>query len=252
MELLERLGIGDAGHAAVVAMQEFASDRSVAILLRPEEDQLEIGSGTVIKVGGRYLVSTAGHNLSGVGREQIEVLPRGANLERPLSVVSLGRDGSRDLGWLELEAAEVEASTLRAVEGWQLGDLEEPPDAPAVVLVQGYPAARVELTGGASARTSVQSDGLQTLLVPARERSRPLTAGEFSVEYPPWDGSLDRSRLAPPPGVSGGSVWQVPIFEGEQLWALDQARLVGIAKSWRRRDKELVCSRIGQWLDVVS
>lgn len=252
MKLLEHLSISDPGSAASVALHQYVSDRSTALLLRPREHQLEIGSGTCVRIGDCYLIATAGHNLEGLGPRQIEVVPTGAYHEQAIQVIAHGSSSSSvDVGWLELDPVAVERSRLKAVTLDQLASLsDEGPDA-VVVLVQGYPANSVEVPESADSRPHVESDGLVTLVIPPRERSSFCAGVDFAVEYPPWDGSLDNSGLPAPPGVSGGGVWQVPIFGEDEIWALERARFIGVARSWLRSERELFAVRVEHWLNLV-
>ena len=144
---------------------------------------------------------------------KLKVLPRGNNREQAIRVVAGGRRISPDVAWLELvEPTTVRRSSLKHADLRQFARLTDDGPEQVVVLVQGYPGKRVVVPAGDASRPSVESDGLQTLVVPLRERSSTRAGIDFSVEYPPWHGSVDTLPLPDPPGVSGGGVWKSLFF----------------------------------------
>lgn len=251
MRLLERLGIKTAGQAASVTLHNYVSDRSVALLLKPTPNELRIGSGTCIRIANTYLIATAGHNLNGLALDQIELLPRGDNIEAPLPIVAGRFRTSPDVGWLEVDSAAIRRSSIKAVDICQLSPLIDEGRSQVVVLVQGYPSERVKTVAKSFKRPHVESDGLLSLVIPPQERSGVVPSVDFAIEYPPWDGSVDQLPLPEPPGASGGGVWQVPIFDNHAIWTPEQSCLLGVVESWQAKSKELFCVRIEQWLSVV-
>jgi hypothetical protein len=105
MRLLDRLGIGDAAHAASVSLHEYVSDRSVALFLRSADGRLDIGSGVNILLAGRRLIATASHNISSCQLSDVAVIARGERFGTPLQVRRMGYSGAedRDVAWIELE-----------------------------------------------------------------------------------------------------------------------------------------------------
>lgn len=251
MLLLERLGIKTAGQAASVTLHNYVSDRSVALLLRPTQNELRIGSGTCIQIANTYLIATAGHNLDGLTLNQIELLPRGNNIEDPLPVVAGKFRTSPDVGWLEVDSASVQRSSIKAVNINQLSPLIDEGRGQVVVLVQGYPSKRVKPAAKSIDRPHVESDGLLSLVIPLQKQSKVAQPVDFAIEYPPWEDSIDQLSLPEPPGVSGGGVWQAPAFNNNIIWAPEQSRILGLVESWHMKNKELFCVRIEQWLSIV-
>jgi hypothetical protein len=256
MELLEKLHIQHAD-AAAVTLHNWLSERSVALLLREQPDQLEIGSGVCIQVGERYLVSTVAHNIENLDTSKIEVVPVGA---RAATAIAIRRFGSRssvgsstvDVGWIELEPEDCQRSRAQFISLEHIHPLDHEEGRRACIL-QGYPAATVDVSAQYSERPLVESDGLLTLSIPpAARRGRHRPGFDIAVEYPPHDKSLDESRLPPPPGLSGGGLWLVPTFEERQVWSPEHSRLIGIQRGWRRAEKEAVCTRVEHWLDLVA
>ena len=159
MKLFERLGISDPGAAAMVTLQEYASNRSVALLLRSESGALEIGSGTCVRIGGHLLVATAAHNLTGSDSSHVEVVPAGDRTAQGLRICRMGQAGDVDVAWLELDPHQCTSSRVRFVALDQVAPLERE-EAVHACLLQGYPAATAENPPDYRQRPGVESDGL--------------------------------------------------------------------------------------------
>lgn len=98
----------------------------------------------------------------------------------------------------------------------------------------------------------MESDGLLTLSIPPSARGVRHQVGiDFSIEYPPHDGSVDHLPLAPPPGNSGGGIWLIPGFEAGKIWLQEDIKLVAIARKWYKPSKEVWGTRIDFWLQLV-
>lgn len=254
MKLFETLGIKHAGHAASVALHDYVSNRSVALLLSSRPDELYIASGVCVRIADRYLVATAAHNLQGLNLSNIAVIGRGERFGEPLPVLCMGLSDSsqRDVAWLEIDPNGPWPSRLHFVTCDQICSLQEESDRQPCFL-QGYPAQRVDKPRNIEQRPFVESDGLLTLsLAPGRRRSRRVAGIDIAVEYPPHDGSIDNLGLAPPPGVSGGGLWLFPRFDEHPVWSAEKAKLVGIARGWWKDEREEVASRIECWLELVG
>lgn len=254
MKLFETLGIKYAGHAAAVALHDYVSNRSVALLLSSRSDEMYIGSGVCVRIADRYLIATAAHNLQDLELSNVSVIGRGERLGQPLQALRMGVSDfpDRDVAWLELDPNGPWPSRLHFVTSDQICSLHEENDRQPCFL-QGYPAQRVEKPRNIDQRPFVESDGLLTLsLGPARRRSPRVAAIDIAVEYPPHDGSIDNIGLAPPPGVSGGGLWVFPRFDDHPVWSAEKAKLVGIARGWWKDEREEVASRIECWLELVG
>jgi hypothetical protein len=256
MNSIDLLQPKDSAAAAAIALHDYVSNRSVAVFIRAREGQLEIGSGTPVKIGNHLLVATAAHNVDGLNPNEIEVVPAGRRAEKALSVVRIGyhslwSQDYIDVAWLEFESAgdssEMPFLGLEEIEPLNL-DAEVHP-----VLLQGYPCASVEAPSNYLDRPVVESVGLMTLSVPPAHRRTIHRAGiDIALEFPPHDGSLDGSNLPPPPGISGGGLWLVPRFANHFVWSPQLAKLVGIGRAWRRESREFLGTRIDEWLKLVA
>jgi hypothetical protein len=254
---LEILGVKDARRAACAICHEYISDRSVALLLR-DTDRLEIGSGTCFKIGQRYIIATVAHNLADLDLSQIEAVPRGAYYSDKLVLTAKNHVQSIggvevDLAWIEVEASSFERSPQLSAFSLDQVAPGYPDEVVTSCFLQGYPSGKVEvLNAQASARPSVESDGLLTLSIPPPARSvRHQNGVDFAVEYPPHDESVDHLPLAPPPGNSGGGIWLIAGFEEGKLWVPEDVKLLAITRKWYKPGKEVWGTRIDFWLKLV-
>lgn len=252
MKLFERLDVRDAPAAAAVTLHEYISNRSVALLLRSKPEVLDIGSAIAIQIADTLLLATAGHNLKGLSLGQIEAIPAGRrNVPRlPLrgmGIHHLSETEKIDVAWIELDLNIHDKSHVAFVSLDQIGAVSKI-QGPCACFVQGYPAEVVR----EEPNFLVESDGFLTLLIPSDSRQTSCRSlVDIAVEYPPHDGSLDDPGVPNPPGVSGGGFWLCPRFEDRCVWTPDAARLLGVARGYLRREKELVATRIEYWLELV-
>jgi hypothetical protein len=257
LSLFEKLGIQsgerDATRAAGAQLASYLSNRSVALLLRPEPG-LWVGSGVCIRIGARHFVVTAKHNLQHNGQDlqisDIEVRARGEKYGEPLNVTSKSLASDLDLAWLELDPMASKRPHLAFVTIDEIASLPEKGDREPCCLL-GYPAEMADKPSDAQQRPLLESAFILTLSIPQSRRQGHATDGTFAIEWPPHDGSLDDS-LPQPYGLSGGGVWLLPRHDDYLVWSPERARLVGIEVAWRRDAKELVVIRIERWLELIS
>jgi hypothetical protein len=256
MKVLEALGVKGAEAAACVTAHDYLSERSVALLLRPRPDQLDIGSAVAIEIGGHRLLATAAHNIRGLDPTQIEPLPAGRRLATHIPIRSarvhpLAEKENVDVAWLEIDpsVANLDLSFVRLDQIIRSAPTEDR----LPCLVQGFPAETVDKPLTISAIPLVESDGLLTLTIAAHRRQsvhRPDV--DLGVEYPPHDGSLDGAGLPAPPGASGGGFWLFPRFENDRIWSPEAFKLIGIARGWWKADREFLATRIDRWITLVA
>jgi len=252
--LLAKAEINNAAPAAAAMLTNYTSNRSVALLLRSSPASLEVGSGVCVRIDDRYFVATVKHNLQDDSGDDlqisdVEVRSRGEKYGEPLRVLRTGLSPDLDLAWLELDPEDSKRPHLAFVATDQTGFLREEHEQPCFLL--GYPAQMADKPPDAQQRPLLESAAVLTLsIAPARRRS-PADNRTFTVEYPPHDGSLDdwAHELH---GISGGGVWLFPRFEDHPVWSPEKARLVGIARSWRRQDRKEVAIRVECWLQLVA
>src|SRR5581483_11561078 len=120
-----------------------------AILLLRLGGRVEIGSSTLVRVGTRFLLATAAHNVDDARDEEIRIVPSGRSAGDGLPFVrrSVARRGDPDdVAWLELGSETVANHGLGFVELDGVGREDARPGAgieEPCFLVQGYPAERV-------------------------------------------------------------------------------------------------------------
>lgn len=256
MKLLEALGVKGAEAAACVTAHDYLSERSVALLLRPRPDQLDIGSAVAIEIGGHRLLATAAHNIRGLDPTQIEALPAGRRLVTHVPIRRgkahpLAETDKVDVAWLEIDpnARKLDLSFVRLDQILRFSPTEDR----QACFVQGFPAATVDKPHKTSEIPLVESDGLLTLTIAAHRRQSPHQPEvDLAVEYPPHDGSLDGAGLPAPPGASGGGFWLFPRFEKDRIWSPETFKLIGIARGWWKADREFLATRIDRWITLVA
>ena len=215
-----------------------------AILLLRVCGRVEIGSSTLVRIGGRFLLATAAHNLDDAREEEIRLVPSGRTFASAVPLVrrSLPRRGDpSDVAWVELAAETVANHGLGFVDASALGwNGERPGDL--CFLVQGYPAEHVLRDGVGYGLAAM---GFVTLAAGQRP-------GDLSVLYPPPAGAAEPEGWRPPHphGISGGGIWSTPRAGGDS-WR-HATRLVGIARGWRRRRGTLHATPIEAWLARVA
>ena len=257
--LFEKLGLksgkSDAISGAAALFANYASNRSVALLLRPGSGSLQVGSGVCVRIANRYLAATVKHNIQDEkGKDlrisDLEVLARGEKHGEALKVQNMGLSPNLDLAWLEFGPEVSERSHLAFVTTDQIAFLREEDDNQPC-FVAGYPAQTAQRPSNAQQRPTLELDGALTLSIAPNRRRSPSDYGTFAIEYPTHDTSLDNS-LPLPHGVSGGSVWLFPRFGDNLVWSPESSKLVGIARSWWKEWREEVALRIEHWLDLVA
>jgi hypothetical protein len=233
LKLFEMFGVTEFSRGAPMMLSSYLSNRSVALLLRPQGG-LYVGSGLCVRIGNRYLVATAKHNLRHEGRElpisDLEVRARGEQYGPPLQVRSVGLASNLDLAWLDLDADVVKHPHLEFVTLGESASIIEDKGQQACALL-GYPAETAEKPSHLQQPFLLESACVVTLSIPPPERHSQSEPSSFCIEWPPRDLSLD-GILPAPNGVSGGGVWLLPRHDEYLVWSPDRARLVGIETSW--------------------
>jgi hypothetical protein len=212
---------------------------SPAILVLRHDGRVEIGSSTLVRLGTRFLLATAAHNVDDVGDAELRLVPSGLSAAAPLPYVRRSRrrrGDPADVAWIELAGETVANRGLGFVDVAALGGpLEE---GARCLLVQGYPAERVLQPRRAG--FPVRAMGFLTAAARCGD-------GDFAVLYPP---PADLAAGVPRPhGISGGGIWSCPLSEAG--WH-HGTRLLAIARGWRRSRGTLHGTRIEAWLSRVA
>jgi hypothetical protein len=216
---------------------------SPAILILRRDGRVEIGSSTVVRVGHRFLLATAAHNVDDVGDDEIRIVPSGLSAAAPLPFVrrSVRRRGDpADVAWIELASETVANRGLGFVGLVGVGDPPDPGER--CYLVQGYPAARV---------LHPRRDGFPVSAMGFFTVACAAGGPDVAIAYPPPPGENPDAGDPPHPhGISGGGIWSWP-RDGSRGMRTG-ARLVAIARGWRRFRGALHGTPIEAWLARVA
>jgi hypothetical protein len=216
---------------------------SPAILLLRLSGRVEIGSSTLVRIGGRFLLATAGHAVDDAADHEIRVVASGRTAAESVPFLrrSRRRRADADLAWIELAAETVASRGLGFVARDALG-ADGTPETERCFLVQGYPAER------ALAATREGFDLRAMGFVTTAAVARP---GDVAVLYPPPDPASAVSTAPHPYGISGGGIWTCPRGAAAHAWQ-GATRLVGVARGWRPRRSTLYGTAIELWLARVE
>lgn len=218
-------------------------------------DVLQAGSGTCIRIAGRFFIATAAHVVLGFPETSYWVATP-TTTTGGLTVIGGGRRGGRngqalDAAWLELPSSAASAAGRYFLDIARLGpyrnDLGEP------VRVYGFPIEHQERRANSAQAvgTTWTTRGLAEEDVAGVDRSRRL--------YLEWlrmvPGLNDQSYEQPDAhGLSGGGIWAINTRAHGEAWRPDQAQLIGIQFAVDRDQGH--CHLIGQqihvWLEMVA
>ena len=240
------------------AVNDWTCNRSVALLLSPQEGGLYIGSAAAIKVCGHYFLATAAHNLDGIfTRDQLRALPAGRRLERPLYILEWNSvrhtsAGELDVAWLEVDTVSATASTASFIPVASLfcGMVHR---ERTVLPVQGYPEASIDRADVFEGVPLLCGTGVYSFSVPKSASAFAFQDGiDLLLEWPPSDLRQSEVEVSHPSGVSGGGVWLMPRFADNPEWTYSDLRLVALTRAWRRESRQLVATRIEHWLGLLA
>jgi hypothetical protein len=225
------------------AIAERLAAVSPAILILRTSGRVEIGSSTLVRLGGRFLLATAGHAVDDASDHEIRVVASGRTAAEAVPFVrrSRRRRADADLAWLELAGETVASRGLGFVALEALGP-EGFVDAERCFLVQGYPAERA---------LAAPRDGFDLRAMGFVTTAAAARPGDVAVLYPPPTPTPPAAPAPHPYGISGGGIWVCPRGPGAGHWQ-GATRLVGVARGWRRRRNTLYGTPIELWLARVA
>jgi hypothetical protein len=225
------------------AVEGYARRHSAALVLFFAENHVDVGSATCVRLGDRFLLATAGHNIYDQLRdEDIRIIAPLSTSEEQLPIIARHWliDGHQDVGWLEISGAVAEHSGLTFLDAHMLAPFEEP-SSESLYLAQGVPAQYSCVSGRTISLTS-----LGYMTIPA-VRSDIDPDVELVLDY-----SEAESPLPIPKGMSGGGIWSIQAALAPLVWAPENSRLVGITKSWLGSSRHLLAVKVEHWLRLVS
>ena len=229
--------------SAAVSIADRLAAVSPALLLLRVSGRVEIGSSTLVRVGHRFLLATAGHAVDDAADHEIRIVASGRTAAAALPFVrrSRHRRADADLAWIELAAETVARHGLGFVDLAGIG-VGGAPEADRCFLVQGYPAEHA-LAPSLDGR-ELRAMGFVTVAAAARP-------GDVAVLYPP-PAAVAAAPPAPHPyGISGGGIWTCPPGPAAAGWE-GATRLVGVVRGWRPRRTTLYGTPIELWLERVA
>jgi hypothetical protein len=239
------------------AVNHWISDRSVALLLTPQEGGLYIGSAAAIELCGSYFLATAAHNLEGIStREQVRALPGGRRLDRPLYILewnSLSHvaSGELDVAWLEVETISAGASSISFITAASLlcGATHQ---ESTVFPVHGFPEACIDRGDVFEGMPLLCGTSVFSFSIPPSASALAFQDHvDLLLEWPPSDLRDSEVEVPHPSGVSGGGVWLLPGYIENPTWTHRDLRLVALNRAWRRESRQLVTTRIEHWLKLL-
>jgi hypothetical protein len=228
-------------------------------------------SGTVIRLGDRVFVATAGHAIPNdpVGRLWIvRRIPRSA---------SDGFPGF--LKWRRHPNEEIDAGYLEADPGTLIEYLGHD-DFSTIDNLADFGTGRenrgVIVVGSPSKKIQHFTDGVKTHLMAfeAMPYATPLYGPKHWPEVDPRDRAPDTeidvflnypresldvqpnaatsiSAVPDPGGMSGGGVWDQGFVEGKLLWTPRDCKLFAIQSSWEEERRYLRATQIRHWIDLI-
>ena len=235
---------------------------TVALVLHDRAGGVWLGSAICIRVGERFFLATAAHNLQQISH--LRTIPRGRYRSDPIRSIGsgIGRVGD-DVAWIELCPKDIERRKVAHLdlehldlEHLELGTVDpgQPVERPALgevcergagsldsgrsgmpsrALTHGFPAAGMDADWLYSTRFQVPG-----AWIPGRV-SEPERIGEVVQSW--------RHRDLPPSfkpnGISGGGMWR----RGED----GDYRLAGLARTWDASSRVLLGTAIDRWLDAL-
>lgn len=223
-------------------------------------DPSAMGSGTCIRIGGRYFIATAAHVIMGRRFNQHFLLTTNLTNWSLRIVGGNVRGGGQadylDIGWLELHdraAALAERSWLDVarLRTHCVGDED--------LVVFGSPQSDAEHQTHIDGSPVLRANGgwwATRAITDARDLASEDKLGDSKM-YLKWprlikghNGEYYETPNAP--GISGGGVWATNLRHTP--WHAEYAQLVGIEYAWARTgvpDRYLKALQIQTWLEMV-
>lgn len=230
--------------------------RFTAGLLIFENQSVNVGSGTCIKIGERFFIATAAHNLSGFRDDQIAIARStriSSDFVRFLARHSTSGDSSDliDLGWIELNSSDAKnlGKDFLSLDDLELGVSHR---SQSKVVVAGHPADRVDQEQ--FPLINLECVTLMCNLLLPSQASLPKNADrDVVVDYQEMgvDSKSGRAFRTPPAnGLSGGGIWLVSM-ESSGVWDPSSTRLIAVERSWDRATRQVFGTQIQHWLMLL-
>jgi len=231
---------------------------SIPIMQYFGRDESSVGSGTLINIGSRFLIATAGHNLTGVPDDCLYCVPSKKMVYEQMPFIRRNPSsnetdpGKADVGYIEIPYET--ASSIEEKAFLPLNRIR--PFAatwPTRVFLTGFPSEMVPIEFATKNKFILSAIGYLTeTRIPNRSKDDSM---DILVDYELSSVFVERSvrqTMPKPHGISGGGLWALPIIDQAKLWSPEDTTLIGIEKSWLETSNRVRCTQIQHWLKLVA
>ncbi len=205
---------------------------TAALVLYDRAGGVWLGSAICIRVGERFFLATAAHNLRHLS--YVRTIPRGRYRSDPIRSIGSGVGlAGDDVAWIELCPEDVERRRVAYLDLEHL-DLEQL-DVRTLSdgITHGFPAAGMDADWLHSTRFQVPGAWIPGH-VSTPERPSEIVQSWRRRDLPPY---------FQPSGLSGGGMWR----RGED----GDYRLAGLARVWHGSSRVLLGTAIDRWLAAL-
>ena len=234
---------------SMAAIQDYLQKRTCVIFTKIDGKVDALGSGTILKIGEKYFVSTAAHVINQSNPSQIRIGSELVNNQyfkiTDYRYIGGGEEEKEDLAWFEVEPPNDGQLTNIIFDSEFHTETKYYED---VYLISGYPECLIP------ARTSQNPHTLQiahffyqTRLVDPEKWTREFDKDynlllEYKKEMVLPDNSLTRIPYAK--GISGGGIW----YYDQNTRKI---RLTGIQIGWDGENEIIYGIQIKHWLQYL-
>jgi len=257
----------DIGHSLSMAACQNLYRHSLAYVF-VKGDRPSAGSGTLVKLGDRVLISTTRHTIP--RRKDLVTcvakLPP-EKVERVPKVLNLAKSDNHDVGLIELEADAPRLLGMDVIEVDRIADLESGRHYCKAWMI-GYPKANQRancpqqgvLGFKGNSMTCEPIDPIAWGGIRMGKDDEPLCADDHVMTYYSLDGKLfvhsenpNRDEHPPEPfGISGGGLWQCRTPAEDRVWSPDELCLFAIQAAWCAGHEHLKAIQVIHWLRLVA
>lgn len=245
---------------AQTAMRYYLDDRLVPVITRYKEKTKDIGSGTCIKIKGKYFIITAGHVISNYNLKDISLLLAGAG--RPpyhvTKFINIGynfdESNDIDVGYIEISEKEAKKLGKKFIEHdpfkFNVSHFNED-----TVLVSGYPCELIKLDQTKDFNIyTVRASHFQTMTLPTDKWPKRFGVDKhilLNYQELVEDSDGNTVKIPDAPGISGGSIWAINA-KTKGIWSPQNTNLIGIQSLWNQKERYLVGIQIQHWINLIK
>lgn len=229
------------------------------------KNSMDIGTGTIFRIGQRVLIATAAHVIK--GNPNGRIWPATEKVRRDTdgfpAYAKYAKHPRLDVGYLEVCREGVEAffgdRIYCSIDDISIAGVGRRDKS---VIVVGSPGQHTQSIRLGENRTSITSGVLFYWTVPPLVEKWPESPAEdplnisedFVVEYPSDEQMNSEGfpaiNLPHPGGISGGGIWDQG-FDSDEIWAPEKSRLVAIQSRWHPMKRYLRAVQVSHWLSLI-